>query len=97
MSNLLHFLLYIDQRRATQWEPHEVVDRWHRLFSGSLLSQRFAAGEKLSRVERQDLDEQIERWRERLMSISWFMRCLNEPIARQANKEYECTGRFWEG
>jgi hypothetical protein len=97
MSNHVHSLLFVDQQCVDGWQPFEVIERWHKLFSGSLLSQRFIAGEPLSAAERRVLDEQITCWRNRLMSISWFMRCLNEPIARQANQEDGCTGRFWEG
>jgi len=38
----------------------------------------------------------IAEFRERLMDISWFMKCLNEFIARKANAEDKCTGHFWD-
>ncbi len=41
--------------------------------------------------------EKLARCRKRLADLSWFMRSLNEPIARRANREDECKGHFWEG
>lgn len=97
MSNHYHVVLHVDEKQAKQWPLREVVDRWHRLFAGNLLSQRYARGENLSKAEWRQLKQDIQTWRERLMNISWFMRVVNEGIARQSNAEDDCTGRFWEG
>ena len=75
----------------------EVIARWHPLFKGNLLSQRYVRDESLINAEHDALSAVIDTWRERLADISWFMRLINEGIARQANKEDGCTGRFWEG
>ena len=53
--------------------------------------------ELLSDNEWISLKETIAIYRQRLYDISWLMASLSEPIARQANKEDGCTGRFWEG
>ena len=97
MHNHYHVVLHINRDKALAWSLPEVITHWHGLFNGSVLSQRFVAGEALSKAERDALSDQVDVWRERLMSISWFMRCVNEPIAREANQEDAATGRFWEG
>ena len=97
MSNHYHVVLHIDTEQAQLWSECEVVERWHRLFNGNVLSQRYSHGEVLSQAESETLTAVIATWRQRLASISWFMRCLNEPIARQANREDDVSGRFWEG
>jgi len=94
MSNHYHVVLYVDAQTATNWSRKEVIERWHQLFSGNLLSRRYLGGESLSKAEMAALDESVVKWRERLMSISWFMRVLNEGLARKANAEDNCTGRL---
>jgi hypothetical protein len=74
------------------WSAEEVARRWLRVF-----------GRVGGRPTEEDCLRaagnagKIALWRARLGSVSWFMRCLNEWIARKANAEDDCTGRFWEG
>ncbi|KKE84626.1 hypothetical protein N481_25790, partial [Pseudoalteromonas luteoviolacea S4047-1] len=54
-------------------------------------------GDTLSEAELLLVSELVERWRSRLYDIGWFMKNLNEFIAKEANKEDGCTGKYWEG
>jgi hypothetical protein len=96
MSNHYHLVLYVDVTRVREWSEQEVVRRWTALFRLPELVRRYLQ-EEVSLAEQDAAKQIIETWRARLMEISWFMRCLNEHLARRANAEDGCTGRFWEG
>ena len=89
LSNHFHTVLHIDAGRARAWRDDEVVARYTRLFSSTRDPRAYMAPPLAA--------ERIRCWRARLADLSWFMRCLNEEIARRANAEDDCTGRFWEG
>lgn len=96
MSNHYHVVLRVDVDKANQWSDANVVRRWKRVCKVPAIVQKYLKDDVTPAMATmaQDL---IGTWRQRLTDISWFMRLLNEHIARKANKEDDCTGRFWEG
>ncbi len=96
MSNHFHLVLKLCSEQAETWTDAEVIQRWTSLYKGPLLVQKWQAGDALIQAEQQAVSDCIIIYRQRLGSLSWFMKCLNEPIAREANKEDGCTGHFWE-
>ena len=96
MSNHSHVVLRVDQHKAQSWSEEQVMAQWEKLFSIPVLVQQYKEGTDSAAVAI-EAKKIITQWRSRLMDISWYMRSLNEHLARRANEEDRCTGRFWEG
>ncbi|WP_422382053.1 hypothetical protein [Marinicellulosiphila megalodicopiae] len=96
MSNHYHVILDVHKSVSDIWTPLEVVTRWHKIYKGTELSKSYVKGKNLTEIESDLVLEFAENCRKKLHDISWFMRNINEPLARIANKEDDCKGRFWE-
>ena len=97
MDTRLHILLRLDPDVANAWSDQEVVPR-----RGRLLPPRDKSRKPLpiseTWVERRLKDAQwIATARTRLASLSWFTKCLKEPLSRPANKHDLARGAFFEG
>jgi len=98
MSNHLHVVVRTEPDVGMSWSDREVALRWCQLFPKERDKSGRALPVEAKVIEAFLLDkERVKMCRERLCDLSWFMRSLNEPIARRANREDACTGRFWEG
>jgi REP element-mobilizing transposase RayT len=82
MSNHYHLVLRLAPERAQAWTDRDVVERWRRLYAGPPCIERFLDHAALDSAEEALHADCIRRWRHRLTDLSWFMRCLNEYVAR---------------
>ncbi len=98
MHNHMHIVLRSRPDVVQSWSDIEVARRWLTLFPIRRNKDGSAAEPTEPEVATIISDPLVltER-RRRLSDISWWMRCTAEAIARQANREDECSGRFWEG
>ena len=98
LSNHLHLVLRPMPRVVRRWAAAEVVRRWLTI---TRLAQCFGDEvpspdpRKVAALARDK--PWVAKLRRRLCSISWFMGILCENIARRANREDGCKGRFFEG
>src|SRR6202453_5009784 len=97
MDNHLHVLLRLDPAVARTWSDDEVVRRWGRLFPPRDKSRQPIPLPEQWIQERLDDAPWIAKTRERLHSLSWFMKCLKEPLSRLANCQDKTRGAFFEG
>jgi hypothetical protein len=96
LSNHYHLVIRLDPLAPRRWPDADVAERWlelHPVRSGAGAEARHTA--RLVVILRDPT--LLARYRERLGSLSWMMKLLNENIARRANREDGCKGRFWEG
>jgi len=95
MSNHVHLVLHVDIDKLKNLTDKEVLELSKVLYPTAMSQLEYLILE--NKLPKKIIDIKIAELRERLGSISWFMRSLNEYLARVFNKEDKCTGRFWEG
>ena len=97
MSNHYHIVLYLDPKAPEQWTDEQVAERWLKVYPSRLDKPENTQLRAMKKLAIMDNPEWLTQYRKRLGDLSWFMRRLNEPLAKLSNQEDDCTGRFWEG
>lgn len=90
MSNHYHLVLYVDKEGSSSLSNKEVFERWEKLCPSNAYIYS-----KLS-IEDPRFIKKLDEWRDKFINLSFFVKHLNEHIAKMANQEDNCKGHFWE-
>ena len=97
MSNHYHIVLQYHPTMVNTWCDEETVFHWLEVHPPKRNGQVVEAAKEKKREMLLGDQKKLQRCREQLGSLSWFMRSINYPIACRANREDQCRGHFWEG
>ena len=98
MCTHLHLFIRVLKEMLSKLSDEEVARRWLMLYPRRRNKDGSPCEPNKEEIRALALNaERICVLRERLGSISWFMKSISEYIARLANREDGCKGRFWEG
>lgn len=93
MSNHYHVVLEVRPEISAAWDEDTVLLQWSKLYATdakATASLKAAGAVGL-------YEKRLQKIRSHLGDISWFMKSINEWIARRANRDDEKRGRFWDG
>ncbi len=96
MSNHYHLVLKVNTKQAEDWTESEIINRWSMLYKIPEVIKQYQSNPNNPGIA-EVAQSLIKTYQQRLTDISWFMRGINEHLARKANREDNCKGRFWEG
>ena len=97
MANHVHLVLRPRPDRVAALSAEQIAEAGHRVMplrGGADRSALPATSELHQRLAQ--ATPWLSEYRQRLGSLSWFMRCLKQRFAMRANAESDCRGHFWE-
>ena len=98
MSNHFHCVFRSRHDVVATWSDDEVAQKWWILCPARKTKEGTPAEPTEFELNSIRNDQTgLKEKRVRLSSVSWFMRFLSERVAKEANKQDQCSGRFWEG
>lgn len=96
LGNHMHLILRNRPDLVAKWSDEEVLRRAMRLFADRFERWAVNPGEPLPAELLED-QALIQEMRERLSSISWLMKIVQERFAKFCNQLDGMTGVFWDG
>ena len=91
-----HIVLHAYKAEAQRLSNLEIGERWHKLYKSTLLTQESVKDKAFDEAQWLSVKEKLDEWRLELANIRRWMWAL-KPLARIANDENQCNGRFWAG